>query len=201
MTGDFANLHYADLEIRRLEQEQLQTDPAIVWRRRWEEERAHARLARSENQPRFATQRGRGKAAVRAWFGWLRARAVASVRLIRELVGTETAQERRWLEREAGTMSASADAEVQIKIPIALRRYSDGVAEARVAAPSVGDALNQLVRIYPQLRGMICDELGQVRRHINIFRDSDEIRYLQGLATPLAPGTTLTILPAVSGGE
>lgn len=98
-------------------------------------------------------------------------------------------------------MSAISDAEVQIKIPSALRRYSDGMSEARVAAPSVGDALSQLVRVYPQLRGMICDELGQVRRHINIFRDSDEIRSLQGLATPLAPGATVTILPAVSGGE
>jgi molybdopterin synthase sulfur carrier subunit len=46
----------------------------------------------------------------------------------------------------------------------------------------------------------ICDETGMVRRHLNVFVNSDNVRDLDGVDTRLAPGDVLTILPAVSGG-
>jgi molybdopterin converting factor small subunit len=46
----------------------------------------------------------------------------------------------------------------------------------------------------------VCDETGAVRRHLNIFVNTDNIHDVDGLDTALAPGDVLSILPAVSGG-
>ncbi len=46
----------------------------------------------------------------------------------------------------------------------------------------------------------ICDETGTVRRHLNVFVNSDNVRDLNGVDTALAPGDVVTFLPAVSGG-
>lgn len=90
---------------------------------------------------------------------------------------------------------------ILIRIPSALRPYSDGADALCVSAASVAEALSALEHRYPRLRGLIRDEQGRVRRHVNIFRGEDEIRALDGLTTLLPPGATLTILPAISGGS
>ena len=52
----------------------------------------------------------------------------------------------------------------------------------------------------PPLYRNVCDETGTVRRHVNVFVNSDNVRDRDGLDTALAPGDVVTILPAVSGG-
>jgi len=81
-----------------------------------------------------------------------------------------------------------------------LREYSGGASRLRLAAMSVRDALGQLEASHPLLYRSVCDETGAVRQHVNIFVNISNIRDLQALDTPLAPGDTLTIMPAVSGG-
>ena len=69
------------------------------------------------------------------------------------------------------------------------------------AAPgTVGEALTHLWQSHVGLRDRVVNEQGQVRPHVNIFLNNDNLRYLQGLQTPLADGAEITILPAVSGG-
>ena len=97
-------------------------------------------------------------------------------------------------------MNEVGAATVEIRIPSALRRYSDGAARTTVTAATVLEALQALVRTYPELRGMILDEQNVLRRHVNVFCETAEVRSLSGLATPLQSGQTLMILPAVSGG-
>ena len=60
--------------------------------------------------------------------------------------------------------------------------------------------LEELERHYPTLHRSVCDETGTVRRHVNLFVNTDHIRDRNGLDTPLAPGDVVIILPAVSGG-
>ncbi len=69
-----------------------------------------------------------------------------------------------------------------------------------MAALSVRDALEQVEVHYPALYRSVCDETGAVRRHVNLFVNTDNIRDADGLDTALAAGDVLTILPAVSGG-
>ena len=89
---------------------------------------------------------------------------------------------------------------VTIHVPGALREYCDGAARLTVSAGSVGAALDEIERRYPALHRNIRDETGRVRRHINVFVNTSNVRDREGLDTSLAPGDEVTILPAVSGG-
>ena len=92
------------------------------------------------------------------------------------------------------------DDAVTIEVPSMLRQYSKGASKLYLAAVSVGDALGQLEASHPLLYRSVCDESGAVRRHVNVFVNTSNIRDLQALDTPLAPGDTMMIIHAVSGG-
>jgi len=89
---------------------------------------------------------------------------------------------------------------IKIHVAAALRDYSDGTSEIRLAAPSVRAALEELERSHPSLYRSICDETGAVRRHVGLFVNTSHVRDREGLDTALVPGDVITILPAVSGG-
>ena len=89
---------------------------------------------------------------------------------------------------------------ITVNIPGPLRSCCAGASELFLSAPSVRSALQQLERSHPALYRSVCDETGAVRRHVNLFVNTSNVRDLDGVDTALAPGDTLTILPAVSGG-
>ena len=82
----------------------------------------------------------------------------------------------------------------------ALRTYCGGAAELSISARTVRAALEDLERSQAALYRNICDETGVLRRHLNVFVNSDNVRDLDGVDTALTPGDVVTILPAVSGG-
>jgi molybdopterin converting factor small subunit len=88
-------------------------------------------------------------------------------------------------------------------IPGALRDFTAGKETVQISgsAATVGDALATLWTIYPGLRDRIATEQGQIRQHINVFVGEENIRYLGGLACPLAARAEISIVPAVSGGS
>jgi molybdopterin synthase sulfur carrier subunit len=81
-----------------------------------------------------------------------------------------------------------------------LRTYCAGAEQLAISARTVRAALEDLERSQGALYRNICDETGAVRRHLNVFVNSDNVRDLDGVDTPLRPGDVVTILPAVSGG-
>jgi molybdopterin synthase sulfur carrier subunit len=87
-----------------------------------------------------------------------------------------------------------------IHIPSPLRSYCGGSSELPSSAGTVRAALEEMERTHPALHRNICDETGAVRRHINVFVNSDHMRDRDGIDTALRPGDIITILPAVSGG-
>jgi molybdopterin converting factor small subunit len=89
---------------------------------------------------------------------------------------------------------------VTIHLPGPLRAYSGGVTRLETAARTVKAALEDLERNRSALYRNLCDESGALRRHLNVFVNSNNIRDLQGVDTILAAGDVLTFLPAVSGG-
>ena len=91
-------------------------------------------------------------------------------------------------------------ATIKVYIPGPLRCYCAGRAELAIPATSVRGALEELERQYPDLHRGVCDETGAVRRHINLFVNTNHMRDRNGIDTPLTAGDELTILPAVSGG-
>ena len=89
---------------------------------------------------------------------------------------------------------------ITIYLPGPLRTYCAGASQLSIAACTVRDALEELERSQSALYRNICDETGTIRRHLNVFVNSDNVRDLDGIDTALTPGDVVTILPAVSGG-
>ncbi len=89
---------------------------------------------------------------------------------------------------------------VTVKIPTQLRAAAGGASEATVEGGTVGDALDNLYAEHAELRDRIAGEDGELRRFVNVYLAGEDIRFLDGLATPVPDGAELTILPAVAGG-
>ena len=89
---------------------------------------------------------------------------------------------------------------VTVHLPVALRKYCGGAADVPVPAATVRAALLELEKAWPALYVNLCDETGKLRRHLNVFVNSDHMRDRNGLDTRLADGDVVTILAAVSGG-
>jgi MoaD family protein len=90
---------------------------------------------------------------------------------------------------------------VTVKIPTQLRAAAGGAAEAEIDGATVRDVLAGLYERHGELRNRISDEDGSLRRFVNVYVDGEDIRFLDGLATPVGDGEELTILPAVAGGS
>ncbi len=89
---------------------------------------------------------------------------------------------------------------VTVKIPTQLRAATGGVSEAQLEGETVEEVLNGLYEGFPELRGRLSDEQGALRRFVNVYVGGEDIRFLEGLKTPVQDGAELTILPAVAGG-
>jgi molybdopterin converting factor small subunit len=89
---------------------------------------------------------------------------------------------------------------VVVKIPTQLRAAAGGEAEAQVEGATVQEVLNGLFARHEELRARISDDDGTLRRFVNVYLAGEDIRFLDGLSTPVADGAELTILPAVAGG-
>jgi MoaD family protein len=89
---------------------------------------------------------------------------------------------------------------VVVKIPTQLRAVAGGEAETEVDGATVQEALDALFERFGELRDRISDEDGSLRRFVNVYIGGEDIRFMDGLQTPVADGAELTILPAVAGG-
>ena len=88
---------------------------------------------------------------------------------------------------------------VTVKIPAQLKAATGGEAELEVEGSTVGEALDAVFEQHSDLRERITEE-GDLRRFVNVYVSGEDIRFQDGLDTPLADGDEVTILPAVAGG-
>jgi molybdopterin synthase sulfur carrier subunit len=89
---------------------------------------------------------------------------------------------------------------VTVKIPTQLRAAAGGEAETSLEGATVQEVLDGLFDRFEELRARISDDDGSLRRFVNVYLAGEDIRFLDGLATPVKDGAELTILPAVAGG-
>lgn len=90
-------------------------------------------------------------------------------------------------------------------IPTPLRPFADGRSRIDLEVArhplSLGDALEALGDVAPGVRDRVLTEQGEVRQHVNVFVGTESCRWTGGLATPVADGAEISILPAISGGS
>ena len=89
---------------------------------------------------------------------------------------------------------------ITVRIPTQLRNLSDNAAEVSVEASTVAEALKALEAQYPGFGERLFDDSGALRRFVNVFLADEDIRFLQGVDSPVTDGQTISIVPAVAGG-
>jgi sulfur-carrier protein len=89
---------------------------------------------------------------------------------------------------------------VTVRIPTQLRTLSGGDAEVSVEGSTVGEVLKALDAAHPGFAGRLFDDAGTLRRFVNVFVADEDVRFADGLDTPVEPGQTVSIIPAVAGG-
>ena len=89
---------------------------------------------------------------------------------------------------------------VSVRVPTQLRNLTGGDAEVVVEASTVGEALKAVDVAHPGLGERVFDEKGDLRRFVNVFVADEDVRFREGLATPVQEGQTVSIVPAVAGG-
>ncbi|MBM5790566.1 MAG: MoaD/ThiS family protein [Cyanobacteria bacterium M_surface_10_m1_298] len=89
---------------------------------------------------------------------------------------------------------------VQVLIPTPLQKFTNDEASVELEATSVDGLIEALDGRYPGLKGRLCDEAGKLRRFLNVYVNSEDIRFLDNQTTPLKDGDEVSIVPAVAGG-
>ena len=89
---------------------------------------------------------------------------------------------------------------VQVIIPTPLQKFTNDEATAELTATSVDGLLDALEGRYPGIKGRLCDEAGKLRRFLNVYVNSEDIRFLDNQNTLLNDGDEVSIVPAVAGG-
>ena len=90
---------------------------------------------------------------------------------------------------------------VRVTLPSVLRACAGGQAELSVAGATVREALNNLAERFPALAERILEpDFNRLRPFVILFVNDEDIRFLEGFDTPLRPGDTLAVIPAIAGG-
>jgi molybdopterin converting factor small subunit len=89
---------------------------------------------------------------------------------------------------------------VTVRIPTTMRPIAGGASTVEVEGATLREVLTALDVAHSGFADRLFDGAGDLHKFVNIFVADDDVRYLQGLDTPVAPGTTVSIIPAVAGG-
>ncbi|HEV7887815.1 MAG TPA: ubiquitin-like small modifier protein 1 [Acidimicrobiales bacterium] len=87
-----------------------------------------------------------------------------------------------------------------VRIPTQLRTLTEGTGEVQVDGSTVGEVLKALDAAHPGFGERLFDDGGALRRFVNVFVADEDVRFLQGLDTPVEDKQTVSIVPAVAGG-
>jgi sulfur-carrier protein len=88
---------------------------------------------------------------------------------------------------------------IEVRIPTILRTYTDGAKAVQGAGSTLDELLADLDTRHTGLRERVV-EGGELRRFVNVYLNDEDVRFLKGIATEVADGDSVTILPAVAGG-
>jgi molybdopterin converting factor small subunit len=91
---------------------------------------------------------------------------------------------------------------VTVRIPTILRTYTGDSAEVALSDPgeTLRSALAALEEMAPGIRNRILDDDGALRRFVNVYVDDEDVRFLNGLDTPVSESSSIAVIPAVAGG-
>ncbi len=89
---------------------------------------------------------------------------------------------------------------VKVLIPTPLQKLTQDQAEIHCEGSTIRELLDSLEANCPGIKARLCDESGELRRFVNFYVNSEDIRFLDGSSTPLQDGDEVSIVPAIAGG-
>jgi len=89
---------------------------------------------------------------------------------------------------------------INVRIPQPLRSLTGDRSTVTAGGDSLQACITDLEANFPGIRARVMDDMGQIRRFVNIYVNGDDVRFIDGLATPLKDGDEVSIVPAVAGG-
>lgn len=89
---------------------------------------------------------------------------------------------------------------IEVRIPTILRNYTDGAKSVEGSADTLAGLITDLDSRHTGLAERLVDG-GALRRFVNVYLNDEDVRFLGGLDAPVKDGDTVTVLPAVAGGQ
>ncbi|MGG6296795.1 MoaD/ThiS family protein [Leptolyngbya sp. AN02str] len=89
---------------------------------------------------------------------------------------------------------------VKVLVPTPLQKFTKDQATVDCSAASITELMDSLESQFPGIKARLCDDEGNLRRFVNFYVNSEDIRFLDGKATALKDGDEVSIVPAVAGG-
>ena len=89
---------------------------------------------------------------------------------------------------------------VKVLIPTPLQKFTNDQATIESNGGTIIELLNDLESNCPGIKARLCDDAGELRRFVNFYVNSEDIRFLDGKETALSDGDEVSIVPAVAGG-
>jgi sulfur-carrier protein len=100
----------------------------------------------------------------------------------------------------AATSLAGKRTGISVSLPTVMQSATGGRRQIELCPGTVEQALDGLIEQFPQLLPRLLTEQKQIHRFVNVYLGDEDIRFLEGLNTPVLPGQQLTILSAIAGG-
>jgi len=88
---------------------------------------------------------------------------------------------------------------IEVSIPTILRSYTDGAKRVEGAGSTLAAVIVDLEARFPGIQDRLVED-GALRRFVNVYLNDEDVRFLDGINTPISDGDNLTVLPAVAGG-
>ncbi len=89
---------------------------------------------------------------------------------------------------------------VKVLIPTPLQKFTNNQATIECTGSNIDELIDSLENDCPGIKARICDETGKPRRFLNLYVNSEDIRFLDNTDTSLQDGDEVSIVPAVAGG-
>ena len=89
---------------------------------------------------------------------------------------------------------------VEVRLPTVLREHAGGQSSIAANGGTLGEVFEDLVRQFPRLAGRVVTEDGTLHKFVNVYRNDEDVRFLDHLDTKVSDADVISILPAVAGG-
>jgi sulfur-carrier protein len=89
---------------------------------------------------------------------------------------------------------------VKVLIPTPLQKLTNDKAAVECQGTTIAELLESLETNCPGIKARLCDEQGKLRRFVNFYVNSEDIRFLENENTALNDGDEVSIIPAIAGG-